>query len=67
MSFKNVSVTHRRFGNGTVQDMDSKSLTVWFQQYGARTFRFPDAFRTELKTDDPVFARYVAEALLVKK
>ena len=67
MSFKTVSVTHNRIGSGTVQDWDSKSLTVWFQQYGARTFRFPDAFRTELKTDDPVFARYVAEALLAKE
>ena len=67
MSFKNASVTHKRFGGGTVQDLDDKSLTVWFQQYGARTFRFPDVFRTDLKTDDPVFARYVAEALLVKE
>ena len=67
MSFKNVSVTHKRFGNGTARHLDGKSLTVWFQQYGTRTSRFPDAFRTELKTDDSVFARYVAEALLVKE
>ena len=67
MNFKNAPVTHKRFGNGTVQSMDSKSLTVWFQQYGARTFRFPDVFQNDMKTDDPVFATYVAEAMLIKQ
>ncbi len=67
MNFKNAFVTHKRFGSGTVQSLDGKALTICFQQYGARTFRFPDIFQTELKTEDPVFARYVAEALLVKE
>ena len=67
MNFKNAFVTHKRFGNGTVQSLDGKTLTIWFQQYGTRTFRFPDIFQTDLKTDDPVFARFVAEALLVKE
>ncbi len=60
-------MTHKRFGSGIVQSLDGKALTIWFQQYGARTFRFPDIFQTDLKTDDPVFASYVAEALLVKE
>ncbi len=67
MNFKNASVTHKRFGNGIVLSLDEKALTVRFQQYGTHTFRFPDIFQTDLKTDDPVFARFVAEALLVKE
>ena len=67
MNFKNASVTHKRFGNGTVLSLDGKALTVRFQQYGTRTFRFPEIFLTDLKTDDPVFASYVAEALPVKE
>ncbi len=67
MNFKNASVTHKRFGEGTVQSLDGKALTVWFKQYGARTFRFPDAFKTDLKTDDPMFSTFVAEAFLDSK
>ena len=67
MNFKNASVTHKRFGNGFVQSLDGEVLTIRFQQYGTRTFRFPDVFLTDLKTDDPAFACHVAEALVVKK
>lgn len=65
MDFKNASVKHKRFGNGTVLSLNGKTLTIRFQQYGTRTFRFPDIFQTELKTDGSVFAVYVAEALSV--
>ncbi len=67
MNFKNASVTHKRFGSGTVQSLDGKALTICFQQYGARTFRFPDIFQTELKTDDPLCPRFAAQVLLVKE
>ena len=67
MTFKNASVTHKRYGTGTVLDLGSNSLTVRFLEYGTRTFRFPDAFRTELKTNDPDLAQYAADALAVKE
>ena len=51
MDFKNASVKHKRFGNGTVLSLNGEALTIRFQQYGTRTFRFPDIFQTELKTD----------------
>ena len=67
MVFQNTAVTHKRFGAGTVISLEGKALTVRFQQYGTRTFRFPDIFKTDLKTDDPIFARYAAEAMLQKE
>jgi hypothetical protein len=38
-------------------------MQVFFSEYGARNFLYPDAFEAFLKASDPEFAETVAEAL----
>ena len=67
MSFRNAPVIHKKFGSGVVMSLEGRALTVWFRQYGARTFRFPDIFQTDMEIDDPVFACYAAQAMSIKE
>lgn len=56
-------VTHRKYGAGTVIGFDDRVLTVFFDQYGAHSFRYPDIFASELKAVDPEVQRRIDAAL----
>lgn len=53
MDMHGQKVTHRKYGAGTVIGFDGKILTVFFDQYGAHSFRYPEAFAADLKASDP--------------
>lgn len=52
MDILNRPVTHKRFGAGIIKSCENGTLQVYFQQYGARFFHYPDIFDTFLRADD---------------
>lgn len=64
MEFKNRPVTHKRYGKGKILELKNDALTILFQQYGTRTFRYPKVFEEDLKTDDSEVNAMVEQALL---
>ncbi len=66
MDFKNRPVTHKRYGRGKILSLNNDALTILFQQYGTRTFRYPKVFEEDLSTEDPELSIIVEQALLAK-
>ena len=67
MDFLNRQVFHKRFGRGQIQMQDGKTVTVWFENYGSRTFIYPDAFASFLQSDDEELMEEVSKALAQKE
>lgn len=67
MEFKDRPVRHKRYGQGKVLWLEKGALTILFQQYGTRTFRYPAVFEEDLSTDDAELALVAAQALRAKK
>lgn len=63
MNLLRRTVNHRKYGTGTVTGFNGDVLTVFFDQYGSHSFRFPDIFREELKATDPTVQRQAEAAL----
>ena len=63
MKLVGQKVSHKKYGAGTVRDCDQKSVTVYFDAWGAHTFSYPQAFVKELRAVDPAFDRAVREEL----
>lgn len=66
MDFKDRPVQHKRYGRGKILRLENEALTILFQQYGTRTFRYPKVFETDLSTDDATLAVIVEQALRIK-
>jgi len=67
MEFKDRPVQHKRYGQGKILRLENEALTILFQQYGTRTFRYPKVFEEDLSTSDNELAVVVEEALLRAK
>ena len=67
MEFKDHPVQHKRYGKGKILRLENEALTILFQQYGTRTFRYPKVFEEDLSTSDNELAVVVEEALLRAK
>ncbi len=63
MELKRRQVSHRKYGSGTVTGFNGRVLTVFFDQYGSHSFRYPDAFATELKASEPEVQRFIESEL----
>ena len=63
MECANQQVVHKRFGRGAVQSIEGNVMRVYFQDYGARAFRYPEVFENFLKAEDAGFAGQVQEDL----
>jgi hypothetical protein len=63
MNCVNQQVIHIKFGIGKTSECSGNVLTVYFKDYGAHTFLYPQAFEKYLKASDPEFAREVAADL----
>lgn len=59
MDMLNRPVTHARFGAGVIKSCENGTLQVYFQQYGARFFRYPEIFDKFLSAEDPELAAQV--------
>jgi hypothetical protein len=59
----NQQVIHTKFGIGKINELSGNVLTVYFKDYGAHTFLYPQAFEKYLKAIDPEFAREVESDL----
>jgi len=59
MECRNQQVVHKRFGQGSIQSIEGGVIHIYFQQYGARAFRYPEAFEGFLKAEDAEFAAFV--------
>ncbi|MDD3409609.1 MAG: hypothetical protein PHY12_02250 [Eubacteriales bacterium] len=59
LSFVGQSVTHRKFGRGSIKERSGRTLTISFREYGAHTFLYPDAFASHLTADDPSLAQLI--------
>ena len=57
------SVTHQKFGVGKIKERKDNTITVFFQDYGAHTFLYPQAFEQYLKAKDADFAKAVKSDL----
>lgn len=64
MDIKNRPVTHKRYGRGKIIGLQNDALTILFQQYGTRTFRYPKVFEEDLSTEDAELSVIVEQALL---
>ena len=56
MECQNQQVIHKRFGRGAIVRREENVIQVYFQDYGARAFRYPEAFEGFLKAEDSEFA-----------
>lgn len=56
-------VTHKRFGIGTIKSCEGNVVRVFFDQHGARAFRYPEAFEEFLTAEDGQLAQAVGEDL----
>lgn len=63
MECRNQQVTHKRFGRGAIQSIEGNVIRVYFEQYGARAFRYPEAFEAFLRAEDEDFAGEVRQDL----
>lgn len=61
MNMLKQQVTHRKYGAGTVTGLNGGVVTVFFEQYGSHSFRYPDAFLKELKAVQPEVQRFAEE------
>lgn len=59
MECVNRSVTHKRFGSGRILSREDGVIRVYFPEFGARAFRYPEAFETFLRAEDEDFAQSV--------
>ena len=59
MECLNQPVVHKRFGRGAIQSIEGNVMRVYFQDYGARAFRYPEAFESFLRAEDADFAGQV--------
>ena len=67
MKMADKSVTHRRFGDGVVKSCENGVIQILFQDYGARTFHYPEAFDSFLTTDDEELSACAREDLVAWK
>lgn len=65
MDMLNRPVTHARFGAGVIKSCENGTLQVYFQQYGARFFHYPEVFDKFLSTEDSELAAQVDADLAV--
>ena len=49
-------VMHQKFGVGKIREIAGNTMTIYFQDYGARTFLYPQGFDRFLTASDPEFA-----------
>ncbi len=56
----NQHVVHKKFGQGVIKDHKENIITIYFQEYGAHTFIYPQAFDKYLTARDPEFAKSVS-------
>ena len=63
MESRNQQVVHKRFGRGAIQSIEGNVIRVYFQDYGARAFRYPEAFEGFLRAEDAEFADQVENDL----
>lgn len=61
MDMLNRPVAHTKFGRGVIKSCENGTLQVYFEQYGARFFHYPEIFDRFLTTDDEAL-RLQAEA-----
>jgi len=59
MECQNQPVAHKHFGQGKIQSIEGNVIHIYFQQYGARAFRYPEAFENFLRAEDADFAALV--------
>lgn len=52
MDMINRPVHHAKFGEGIIKSCENGTMQVYFTQYGARFFHYPEAFDKFLKTGD---------------
>jgi len=52
MDMLNRPVKHVKFGAGVIKECANGTMQVYFEQYGARFFHYPEAFDRFLTTDD---------------
>jgi len=63
MDILNRPVNHPKFGAGVIKSLDNGTMQVYFIQYGARFFHYPEAFDKFLTTDDEALQIQVASDL----
>lgn len=52
MELMRKKVFHKKYGPGTITGFNGHVITVFFDQYGAHSFHFPEIFRSELRIDE---------------
>ena len=52
MDMLNRLVSHKKFGAGVIKSCENGTMQVYFQQYGARFFHYPEIFDQFLSSDD---------------
>ena len=56
MDMLNRPVHHAKFGEGVIKSCENGTMQVYFTQYGARFFHYPEAFDKFLTTGDEALA-----------
>ena len=59
-------VFHIKFGVGNVMNQTPDTITVNFQDFGIKTFVYPDSFTTFLKFTDPILQKHVEKIISQK-
>lgn len=68
MELISEKVEHTKFGLGTIVDLEQNKVSVEFSnQFGKKSFIFPDAFEQFLKLNNPIAEEDVMEQVRLKK
>lgn len=67
MELVGENVCHARFGRGQIVSVESKRITVSFQEpYGEKRFIYPDAFECFLTVEDADVSAQLTQAIAQK-
>ena len=67
MDLLHETVSHKRFGRGTITAFDGRVVTVLFETAGERAFSYPEAFESFLAADSPEIQSEAEAALRGKR
>lgn len=56
MDMNGRHVRHTKFGTGTIKSCENGVIQIYFDQYGARFFHYPEVFAKFITTDDDALA-----------
>lgn len=66
MNLLKTRVSHAKYGAGKITRLADGVVTIFFEQYGSHSFRYPDCFADEVKSEESEARRQIEADLAAK-